>query len=493
MVAVISKADNVYIRVNASREVRSALETQFARFVKGYRFQPKYKEGLWDGKIRFYSATSGLIYAGLIHDVIEQLQALGEKPTFEDGVKGMFKGFDPSEYLEWLVLSAHGKRIEFRDYQKAAIVTALKQSRRLIQSPTSSGKSSVIYGIVRALLDVEFEREKVLVVVPNISLVNQLKADFKDYSTLNEWDVEANVSVSTSKDKDKFAKVRNVLITTWQSIYKLDREWFDQFGALIVDEVHQATAKSLVEIGKKCQARYRIGLSGSIDSDDTTSEMTLRGLFGAKYVATTTKDLMAEGTVAQLNVVGVQCQWGHIGLKGDYQHEIKWLAKQQMRNDLIMNKANELEGNVLILFSLVEAHGKVLQKMGEAASGGKEVFFVYGGVAGEERERIRKLAESHKGCIILASYQTFSTGINIRNINHIIFASPTKSFTRVIQSIGRGLRTSERKTHCTVWDVFDEIDGGKNYTYKHFLERVEIYIKEGFEYDVQQLELKAND
>jgi len=488
----IKKINNVYIQVIADAGVRMGLSEHFARYVKGYQFQPKFKARIWDGKIRFFNYQTGHIYVGLIKDVLEYCKEENLKVSIDNEVKELFAcKSNISEYLDNLELSAHGEKIQFRDYQRLAIETAISQKRRLIQSPTSSGKSSIIYGISKFLLDEVFEDERILIVVPTINLVTQLKSDFKDYSSLNGWDVDEFVSLSTDK-----AGTRNkrILITTWQSVFKLGPDWFEDFRAMIFDEVHLATANSLTGIGKKCDAEFRIGLSGSINDEDETSEMTLKGLFGFKTITTTTKKLMEDGTVAQLKVNCVHVKYNSVvALTKDYQKEIDWIVKQEKRNEFILDLATELKGNVLILFSLVEKHGKILREMAKKYD--KELYFVYGGTSADQREKIRTLAESHKGCIILASYQTFSTGVNIRNINSIIFASPTKSFSRVIQSIGRGLRTSATKTHCEVFDIFDDIFGSPkdpntyNFTFKHFIERVKIYVKEGFDYNIEKLEI----
>lgn len=491
----IRKVNNVYIQVIAEPNIRMGLSEYFARYVKGYQFNPKYKSRLWDGKIRFFQYQNGYIYCGLIKDVLDYCKENNITFKVDPEVKKLFN-FERKnvfDYIEKLKLSAYGKEIQLRDYQKKVIITSITQKRKLIQSPTSSGKSAIIYGIVRYLIDEVFNKnERILIVVPTISLVTQLKSDFKDYSSINGWDVDEHVSVSTDKYGNRH---KQILISTWQSIYKNEAEWFSQFRALIVDEVHLATANSLVNIGKKCNAEFRIGLSGSINDEDETSEMTLRGLFGYKMIATTTKKLMEEGSIAKLKINCIHIKHNNIGkdFSKDYKKEIDWLIGKEERNNFILDLANNLDGNVLILFNFVEKHGKILKEMSKKYD--KELFFVYGGTDVNQRENIRKIAETHKGCIILASYQTFSTGVNIRNIRHIIFASPTKSYTRVIQSIGRGLRKSPIKTHCNVYDLFDEIYGNKNspesynYTFKHFIERMKIYVKEGFEYTVDKIKL----
>lgn len=491
---VIKKLDNVFVQILADAGIKMGMSEHFARYVKGYMFQPKYKARMWDGKIRLFNYQRGTIYGGLVKDVLEYCKEEGLTVKIEPEVKELFwSGHDTTSYIDKMELSAHGKKIEFRDYQKEAIRTSVEQKRRIIQSPTSSGKSSVIYGISRYLLDEVFEdNERILIIVPTLGLITQMRGDFADYSSLNGWDVDEMVSCSTDKKKI----MKRVHVSTWQSCYKNPKEWFDSFRCLIVDEAHGATATSIKSVGEKCNAEFRIGLSGSIDFEDETFELSLRGLFGFRHITTTTRKLMNAGVVAKLHINCIHVKYDSIlPVARDYKKEIDWIVARKERNEFIIDLANKVEGNVLILFSLVEKHGKVLLDIAKlkAKDDGKEVFFVYGGTDADAREKVRQIAETHKGCIILASYQTFSTGVSIRNLHHLMLASPTKSYTRVVQSIGRSLRISDSKTHATLYDFFDEIYGkpkdakSYNYTYQHFIDRVKIYIKEGFKYSIDEL------
>jgi superfamily II DNA or RNA helicase len=473
------------------------LSEHFARYVKGYNFAPKYKARLWDGKIRLFHFQDGKIYVGLIHELLDYLKGEGYSVKIDPLVKECFNaeyGDDLDDFLENHVMSAHGSKIDLHDYQIKTVKTFLTQKRKLIKSPTSSGKSAIIYTAVKFLVDRVFDKsERVLIVVPTIGLISQMINDFKDYSSLNGWDVSSLVGAYGAGQKSD----KQIIVATWQSIYKHRAEWFDSFRFMVFDEVHQATAQSLTGIGQKCNAEFRMGLSGSIDDEDETSELTLKGLFGSKLTATTTKDLMRRGLIAELDIHGVQLSYKFVDKqyfkKKDYQKEIDWVMKQPGRNEFIVDLADRVEGNVLVLFSLVEKQGKPLFKMAKETAT-KEVFFVYGGTDVDQREKIRQIAETHKGCIIFASYQTFATGVSIRSINNIIFASTTKSFTRVIQSIGRGLRKSATKTKCTLFDIFDSIYGGTdpekaNYSFRHFIERIKIYTREGHDFDVTKVEI----
>jgi superfamily II DNA or RNA helicase len=173
----------------------------------------------------------------------------------------------------------------------------------------------------------------------------------------------------------------------------------------------------------------------------------------------------------------------------DYQAEMDWLVRNDARNRFIKNLALSLKGNTLILFQYVDKHGKVLHDMLK----GDNVHFVHGGVDGGEREEIRHIVEQSSSSIIVASYGTFSTGVNIRNLHNIIFASPSKSKIRILQSIGRGLRKAESKDIATLYDISDDLiwKSKKNFTIQHFAERVKNYNEEKFDYKIYKVNLKA--
>ena len=178
---------------------------------------------------------------------------------------------------------------------------------------------------------------------------------------------------------------------------------------------------------------------------------------------------------------------------GKYQDEIDYLVSSKSRNNFIKNLALKLKGNTLVLFQLVEKHGKDLHKLIEdKAENNRKVFYIYGGVETEEREKARAIVEKENNAIIVASYGTFSTGINIRNLHNIIFASPSKSRIRNLQSIGRGLRLGDNKVNATLYDIADDMQykSKENFTLKHFQERINIYTEEEFDYEIHNINLK---
>ena len=179
---------------------------------------------------------------------------------------------------------------------------------------------------------------------------------------------------------------------------------------------------------------------------------------------------------------------------GKYQDEIDYLVSSKSRNNFIKNLALKLKGNTLVLFQLVEKHGKDLHKLIEdKAENNRKVFYIYGGVETEEREKARAIVEKENDAIIVASYGTFSTGINIRNLHNVIFASPSKSRVRNLQSIGRVLRKGDNKAQAMLYDIADNCARGskKNYTIRHLDERIKIYNEESFNYEIK--EIKLND
>jgi len=204
--------------------------------------------------------------------------------------------------------------------------------------------------------------------------------------------------------------------------------------------------------------------------------------------------LMRQGHLSQLDI---QCLvLKHPPQKFEtYEDEIQYLIGHEQRNKFIRNLTLDLKGNTLVLFARVEAHGAVLyEQINSNTSEERKVFFVHGGVDAEERELVREITERENNAIIVASYGTFSTGINIKNLHNVIFASPSKSRIRNLQSIGRVLRKGKDKVKATLYDISDDCtyNTRKNYTLNHFIERIKTYNEENFNYEIITIQLKKN-
>ena len=478
----ISKKNEVYLIIeDLEPHEKEELNTFFTFEVPGAKFMPMYRNRIWDGKIRLFSTDTGEIYVGLLPYVKKFCHSNKILYIIEKGVENDRNVVrkDVGAYIESLKPKSQGKFLKIRDYQVDAVHHALARNRALLVSPTASGKSLIIYSLVRYY---QMKGLKTLILVPTTSLVEQMYTDFKDYG----WDSDKHCQKIYQGYTTKIEK--DVVISTWQSIYKMPRKYFDQFGCVIGDEAHMFKAKSLTGIMTKLnQCKYRFGLTGTLDGTQT-HQLVLEGLFGAVKKVVTTKELIDKNTLANLKIKCVILKHDSIREKMTYAEELEYLVTNEKRTDFVVNLLRHLNGNTLCLYQLVEKHGKILNdKMKDC----ENVYFVYGGTDTSEREKIRGLVEKQTKSTTIASYGTFSTGINIRNIHNIVLASPSKSKIRVLQSIGRGLRTSSNKDSVLVYDIADDIsyNDRRNFTLNHFTERLNIYNEEQFDYDISKVKL----
>jgi len=481
----ISKINEVYLELEVDEDVSRELCDYFTFEVPGAKFMPQYRNRMWDGKIRLFSPRNGRIYVGLLPYIKEYCSKKSIEYIMEKGVENDRNVLRESvrDFAESLRPKSRGKPIQFRDYQIDAIWYAIQSDRCLLLSPTASGKSLIIYTLVRYYYLMNL---KTLILVPTTSLVEQMYSDFIDYG----WEDKHIHRVYAGMDK---GSKKPVVISTWQSIYKLHRPYFAQYGCIIGDEAHLFKAKSLTDImAKSGEVRYRFGLTGTLDGTQT-HRLVLEGLFGQVKKIISTKELIDRGTLAELKIDCIVLKHTEEECKRvryyRYAEEINYLVSHPKRNKFIENLCKNIKGNTLLLFQLVEKHGVLLYN--EIKTLDRKVFFVYGGTTTEARERVRAITEKEKDAIIVASYGTFSTGINIRAINNIVFASPSKSRVRVLQSIGRGLRQTEDKTMVKLFDVSDNISykSRQNFTYRHFLQRLNIYKEEQFKYEINRINL----
>lgn len=438
---------------------------------------PAYRNRMWDGKIRLFNQLTRTLYCGLIH----HLERFCKERDYEleqpdDFYADEFSLKEAQEFVKEL-----NPTMEPRDYQMDAFVYAVRNRRAVMLSPTASGKSFIIYLLAR------WFNLKTLVVVPTTSLVHQMASDFKSYG----YDTDIHkITAGVDKKTDL-----PIVITTWQSIYKMPKQWFSQFGIVIGDEAHLFKAKSLSSIMEKMiDCKYRFGFTGTLDGTQT-HKLVLEGLFGAVRKVISTAELIEQKHLSNFKIKCVILKYPDAVCQAmknaTYQDEMDFLVRNDNRNKFIKNLCLSLEGNTLLLFQFVDKHGQILYDM--VKDNGTPTFFVHGGVEGVERDEIRKIVDGESKSIIIASYGTFSTGINIRNLHNIIFASPSKSKIRNLQSIGRGLRKSETKDQATLYDIADDLTwkSRKNHTIGHFVERCKIYDEEKFEYKIYTTRLKV--
>ena len=478
---LIKKKNEVFLTVECDPHIKHELQDQFTFDIPNAKFMPQYRNKYWDGKIRLFNIEKSEIYCGLI----DKLQVFCDRYnyTFEfENNKFYGLPYEENEMVSQEGVRDYVKSISKynpREYQVEGVYDALRRNRRLLISPTGSGKSLMIYAVCRYHTEAG---RKVLIVVPTTSLVEQMYKDFEDYG----WNVE-QYCYRIYGGKSRIAK-KDVIISTWQSIYKMDRKWFGQFDVIIGDEAHQFKSKSLISIMTKLSdAKYRYGFTGTLDGTQT-HKWVLEGLFGPSYKIINTKQLQDAGYLATLNINVLLLK--HEPQKFEvYEDEVQYLIGHEKRNKFIRNLALDLQGNSLILYSRVATHGQVLYDL--INNDDRKVFFVHGGVDVEEREEVRRITEKETNAIIIASFGTFSTGINIKNLHNIIFASPSKSRIRTLQSIGRVLRKSDNKLKATLYDIADDCKKGSrsNYTLNHLIDRIKFYNEEKFNYEIIQVKI----
>ena len=485
----VRKLNHAILKVECDRGVGAELREFFSFYVPGYKFMPAYRNRVWDGKIRLYNQITGEISAGLFPQIVSFAEGREYEVDIEETEYG-----NPNEgnqiNADFMMKFIEALKLPFkiRDYQFDAVCTGIQRKNAILLSPTGSGKSLIIYVLARWLLSaLDKSRKDILIVVPTTSLVEQMYNDFKSYG----YDVENRChKIYSGKDKNTF---KRIVISTWQSIHRFPKEWFARFGTVFGDECHGFKSKSLTTIMNKCtEAEYRFGTTGTLDGA-LTHELVLQGLFGKVYRVTSTRALQDNDTLARLDIRRIILEYSNEVKKNfgkkTYQEEIEFIVTNDKRNNFIKNLTLDLKGNTLVLYNYVEKHGKPLYNlMKDQVKEGRKIFFVSGETAATDREAIRAIVEKQKDSITVASLGTFSTGINIRNLHNIVFASPSKSQIRVLQSIGRGLRKTDDGKSTTLYDIIDDITK-KNYGMLHADERLRIYGREKFNHKTYRVSL----
>lgn len=478
--------DEVNMKIETDAGTLMEIADAFTFFADNYKFSPKYKARIWDGKISLVNRYTGIVYRGLAHRVKKFCDNRNYKVTFCDNM--IYDNVHENEVKEHLE-KITPKHIEYRQYQFDSILKCLRSKRRTLESPTSSGKSYMIYA-----LSTWYSNEKSLLIVPSIGLVEQMAADFIEYGYKG---VIHKSTDGLSKSNDIPA---DVVITTWQSLNngktKMPESWYQQFGVVFGDECHGYKATCLIQIMKSLKnCKYRFGTTGTLD-DNTLNTYTIEGLFGPRYKSTSTRELIDAGYASKLKIKCIVLTYSEADKKAakglDYHQEIDFLVNHKGRTNYIKNLVLSLSGNKLLFFKKID-HGQILYNA--ILSGKKEkdsVFLIDGSVDKDDRERIRLALENEDNSTLVASLGTTSTGVSIKKLMRMIVAAPSKGKIKILQSIGRMLRQHKEKEMAVVYDIIDDLSNGKkeNYTLKHFRERLKIYENEEFDYEIYNVKLK---
>ncbi len=465
----VSKVNEVFMQVHCDDGLARDLYDFFSFTVPNAKFMPSVKNRYWDGKVRLFSLKTNKIYIGLLPYVDTFCRERGY--NFE-GIEDVI-GEKQREKCSQSWLADLKLPFEPRDYQIDAFNTTIKYGRQLLLSPTASGKSLIIYLLAR------YYDKKTIVIVPTTSLVEQMAKDFIDYGY--DKDICKIYSGQPVFDAD-------ITITTWQSFSKAPKDVMQSFDVVVGDEAHLFKATTLKGILEKMKdTAIRIGTTGTLDGSEV-HRLQLEGLFGPVKKVISSKELMDKGTIANIDIDCIILKHEKCHTMS-YQEEMDYLVSNDARNIFIVNLVKSLKGNTLVLFQYVEKHGLILHSMMSHTDMGGDLHYVYGGTDTEDRESVREIVEQAKEDTILASYGTFSTGVNIKKIDNIVFASPSKSRIRNLQSIGRGLRKTEGKESMRLFDIADDLQC-ENYTLNHLKERINIYNEENFPYNIRQFDLK---
>ena len=463
---ILKKIDEVFMQVQCDDGLARDLHDFFSFTVPNAKFMPSVKHRYWDGKVRLFSIKTNKIYIGLLPYVDEFCRERGYDIV---GINDII-GEKHREKCSQSWLADLNLPFEPREYQIDAFNTATQYGRQLLLSPTASGKSLIIYLLAR------YYNKKTVIIVPTTSLVEQMAKDFEDYG----YDKKICKIYSGQPIFDS-----DITITTWQSFSKAPKNVLESFDVVFGDEAHLFKAnvlKGILEKMKKTAIRF--GTTGTLDGSEC-HRLQLEGMFGPVKKVISSKQLMDEGTIADIDIHCIILKHKKCHTMS-YQEEMDYLVSSEHRNMFITNLVASLKGNTLVLFQYVEKHGEVLYPLLDGRV--KDLHYVYGGTDTEDREKVRELVEKSDDNVILASYGTFSTGVNIKRIDNIVFASPSKSKIRNLQSIGRGLRKTEGKDSMRLFDIADDLQCD-NYTLRHLKDRINIYNEERFPYEIKQFDL----
>lgn len=496
----IKKLNEVYARVDS--DDLDVVKAIYSNFTVESNVNPFVLRNMpdWDGKLHLYNGKTRSMYIGLLPDLLAFLKDYNNvKVEYNDfdffGCEYDLSAQDVNKIINDLDIHSGGMKIQPREHQLVALLHVLRTSRAVVISPTGSGKSYIIYVLLRFLHAMQCN---ILLVVPNLSLIQQMLSDFKDYSsTDNDFTVSKEISICTGGQK---ISDKNITLANWQAIYKLPQSFFNKYTAVIVDEVHLAQAESLKGIMQKClNAHYRYGFTGTLQETKTHISI-IEGLFGRAVKFTSSKKLMNAGILSPLLIKMVFLQYSEntkIRMRGvKYHDEVIFASTNENKRKFVVALADKVKGNVLVLVHLIKEHAVPLYKdMKENTQ--KKVLFISGATKAEDRERIRKIMEQENNCVLIATYGTTATGVNIKNLHHIIFASAFKSKIRVLQSIGRELRTSSNKEKAILWDLVDDLSvkGSRgrmyqNYLLTHAQKRLQTYKDEKFDFEIIQKKIE---
>lgn len=469
----IKKIDNVWGTVSTNHPtIMSTLYNFMSVYAENYRFMPSYKAGIWDGKIHFMD-KSGKFLLGLSRHIFRFVQQDGIEIIIDEDIT--FKNELTEEEILDVCNSWISDGFVPREHQFDGAIKALTYKKGILEHATSAGKSLTM-SIICMHLIIKKISEKILIIVPSIGLVEQLFNDFVEYGVPEEYIGKFH---GTQKDFEQ-----KIIISTWQSMHK-QTEFIKDFTTIIGDEAHTQKANVIRTIAESANsAEYRIGCTGTMP-DEKSNKWLIEGIFGPVIHQVTAKYLIDNQFASdiQIKIPFIEYPEDTVkNLKGlPFDEEKKWLETCDKRNTIIQRiteKHIEKDHNMLILVDHLD-HARVLYEKIKCSKGA-DVHVITGEVSAEKREKIRQYTNTHKKVVIIATYGVFSTGISIKRLHGIIFASAGKSKIKTLQSVGRGMRLHHEKTVLMLYDIGDAL----YYSEKHLKIRIAMYDKAEFKIDM---------
>jgi superfamily II DNA or RNA helicase len=469
----IKKLDNTYGMVSTNHPtIMTSLYNFMTTYAFNYKFMPKYKAGLWDGKIHFME-KNGKFALGLVRHIYRFILQDGLEIIIDDEIT--FKNEITLEDLfeksnEWL---ADGWIPKEHQYEGA--LKSLNYRNGIIEHATSSGKSLTIALICMYSLMTKMCK-KILIIVPTVGLVEQMKNDFLEYGVPEEY---IGKFYGLEKETEQ-----PIIISTWQSMCK-QTEIIEEFDAIIGDEAHTQKANVCRTVAERAvNAKIRIGCTGTMP-EEKCNRWLVEGLFGPVLHQVTAKYLIDNDYASDIHIKIPFIEYPESivkKLKGlEYDDEKKWLEGCDQRNEIIKKITQKhvvKDHNILILVDHIDHAKKIVEKIKQIESA--DLHVVTGEVNPEKREAIRNYTNNNKKVVLVATYGVFSTGISIKRLHSIIFASAGKSKIKTMQSVGRGMRMHHEKTHLILYDIGDALP----FSEKHLKARIQMYDKAEFKVDM---------
>ena len=507
---VVGGTDNI-------QYIHRLFEEYMSFYTEDYKYDNRYKSGIWDGKIRFVGTYGGkmLAPAGLLPLIVTLLRN-NEVPTVvEESCKGMFLDKDAeSSTIRWLDTIKGKLKYDPEPHQQKMVISAMKYKRVVLESPTGSGKSMGITLTAFRYLDSN-ANGRVLIMVPSVSLVDQMYDDIEEYTKKDMSNLIGRVYGDDKIDKDEeFDK--QIVISTVSSVgyrigvlvpkikgkvvpIKVDKNLTKIFGMVIIDEVHGASSTTLQKIIATCSnADYRIGFTGTVPLENVPAHVIF-GAIGPKVVIITTKELIDMGILSDVTIVGMVLNYDDSAIKKvqkmKYESEVAAIESNGSRQK-VFDYLYELgyiskDTNTMMLFNYRESIENMKEYI-ESKYKDLKVLTFHGDVSPEDKKAARNIMEANPGYILLATFGAAAAGVSIRRLHNLILASSYKKYIRVIQSIGRALRVHPTKTMAMVFDIIDNITKvyknsyKENHMVKHWRARLALYKMQ--EFKVKKLE-----